>query len=53
MRDIHLVAYAEVGFNVTAIASRTTEHAAEAAYQSAATGRVARSAAFLSEASGE
>ena len=53
VRGIHLTAYAEAGFNVTAIAPRTPEHAAEVAYQSAATGRVARPAAFLSEASSE
>ena len=33
MRDIHLVAYAEAGFDVVAIASRTPEHARAAAEQ--------------------
>ena len=31
MKDIHLVAYGEAGFNVVAIASRTPEHAKAAA----------------------
>jgi predicted dehydrogenase len=33
MRDIHLAAYGEAGFNVVAIASRTPEHAKAAAEQ--------------------
>jgi predicted dehydrogenase len=33
MRDVHLVAYREAGFNVVAIASRTPERAREAARQ--------------------
>ena len=35
MRDIHLVAYNEAGFNTVAIASRTPEHARAAAEQNA------------------
>lgn len=33
MRDVHLAAYAQAGFNVVAIASRTPEHARAAAEQ--------------------
>src|SRR5918999_3889668 len=33
MRDVHLAAYNEAGFNVVAIASRTPEHARAAAAQ--------------------
>ena len=33
MRDVHLAAYAEAGFNVVAIASRTPDHARAAAAQ--------------------